>query len=286
EETGVNLHISHLKAMGEENWPLMDTALATIDKAYERGVNVAFDVYPYTNTGSVLYTLLPDWASEGGRKAMLARLRDNSIRSRIVREMEESLFDYSKIEIAISPINKSLARKKIVEIADSQNKSPEEAVADVLLASEGQVIASMDVLSQENVDKAIIHPLSIVSSNGSGYNLEHADSGELIHPRSFGTFPKVLREYVKEKKLLSWEEAIHKMTWKPAEKFSIPRRGKIKEGFFADVLVIDREKIRDISSKDNPFQYSQGIDFVLVNGRITLSGGEYQGGRFGELILN
>lgn len=286
EETGVNLHVSHLKAMGESSWPLMNEALALVGKAFERGVEVSFDVYPYTNTGSVLYTLLPAWASEGGRGAMLTRLRDVSTRGRIIQEMKEGAFDYSKIEIAISPINRTLARKKIAEIALAQNKTPEEAVVDVLLASEGQVVGSMDVLSQENVDRAVIHPLSIISSNGSGYNVSHSESGELVHPRSFGTFPRVLRDYVRERRLLSWEEAVHKMTWKPAEKFSIPKRGRIKEGFFADLLIVDRSQVRDLATKENPFQYSKGIDFVLVNGKIILADGQFLGGRFGETILN
>jgi len=284
EKTKVKLHISHLKAMGEKNWSLMDEALALIERAKESGQDITFDVYPYTHTGSVLYTLLPDWVSEGGRKSMLARLKDLSVRAKAVEEMKESGFDYSKIEIAISPINKTLARKKISEIAASQNKSVEEAIIDVLLASEGQVVASMEVLSQENVDKAVTHPLSIIASNGSGYNLEHASSGERVHPRSFGTFPKVLRDYVVERKLLTWEEAIYKMTWRPAEKFGIVKRGQIKKDFFADVLVFDREAIRDLSNKENPYQYSQGIIFSLVNGRIVLSEGKYLGKKVGEIL--
>lgn len=284
KQSGAKLHISHLKAMGEKNWPLMDQALSLIDKEKENGMDVTFDVYPYTNTGSVLYVLLPDWVSEGGRKIMLSRLRDASIRAKAVKEMKESGFDYSKVEIAISPLNKTLARKSIAEIALSQNKGVEETVIDVLVASGGRVVTSMEVLSEENIEKAIKHPLSMIASNGSGYDLDHSESGEVVHQRNFGAFPRILSRYVREKRVIGWEEAIRKMTSFPAEKFGIEKRGLIKKGNFADILVFDRDQIRDLATKDNPYQYSQGIEFVLVNGRLTLSEGKYLGVRNGEIL--
>lgn len=284
QNSGVKLHISHLKAMGEKNWALMDKALGLLEKGKQNGIEITFDVYPYTNTGSVLYTVFPDWIAEGGRKIMLSRLRDPAIRTKAVQEMKKSNFDYSKIEIAISPLNKTLARKKISEIAVSQEKSVEEAVIDVLIASGGRVITSMDILSEENVEKAIAHPLSIISSNGAGYNLEHRTSGEIVHPRNFGTFPRVLSKYVSEKKILTWEEAIKKMTAIPAKKFNIGKRGELKKGNYADVVIFDKDKIKDLSTKENPYQYSQGIDFVLVNGKIVLQEGGYVGNKNGRII--
>lgn len=284
KKSGVKLHISHLKAMGEKNWNLMDEALKLIEQAKEGGIDVTFDVYPYTNTGSILYVLLPDWVSEGGKKAMLQRLKDPVLRAKVVDEMKKSGFDYSKVEIAISPLNRTLARKSIAEVARSQGKSVEEAVVDILVASEGLVVTSMDILSEENVEKAIVHPLSVISSNGSGYNLDHAKSGELVHQRNFGTFPRVLSKYVEEKKLISWEEAIRKMTSLPAEKFGISQRGKLQEDYFADLVVINKKEIKDISSKENPYQYSKGIDFAIVNGKIILSEGRYSEERNGEVL--
>ena len=284
KNSGVKLHISHLKAMGEKNWNLMDEALGLIERAKEGGVDVTFDVYPYTNTGSVLYVLLPDWISEGGRRAMLNRLKDPVLRAKAIEEMKQSGFNYSKIEVAISPLNKTLARKNMAEIAQSQGKSVEEAVIDTLIASEGMVITSMEVLSEENVEKAIKHPLSIISSNGSGYNLEHAKSGELVHQRSFGTFPRFLSKYVAGKKLLSWEEAIKKMTSLPAEKFGLEKRGKLQEKYFADITIINKEGIKDLATKENPYQYSRGVSGVIVNGKVILSGGEYLKERGGEVL--
>lgn len=283
-ESGVKLHISHLKVMGEKNWRLMDEAFFQINHAKEQGVDVTFDVYPYTNTGSVLYTLLPHWVSDGGRKMMLARLKDSSTRARLVEEMRESAFDYSKIVIAISLLNKTMARKKIVEIARSQEKSVEETVVDILIASEGRVITSMEVLSKENVEQAIFHPLSMIATNGSGYNLEHAKSGELVHPRSFGTFPRIFCRYVMGRRMVSWEKAVNKMTSLPAEKFGIKKRGKIEEKYFADIAIIDKDKLQDPATADNPYQYSRGIEFVIVNGKLIVSEGKYTGTRAGRVI--
>lgn len=283
-ESGVKLHISHLKVMGEKNWRLMNEAFFQINHAAEQGIDVTFDVYPYTNTGSVLYTLLPYWVSDGGKKMMLSRLKDSPTRARLVEEMRKSSFDYSKIIIAISLLNKTMTRKKIVEIAQSQEKSVEETIIDILIASEGRVVTSMEVLSRENTEQAIAHPLSIIATNGSGYNLEHAKSGELIHPRSFGTFPRIFCRYVAGRRMISWEEAVKKMTCLPAEKFGIKNRGKIEEKYFADITIINQDKVKDLATADNPYQYSQGIEFVIINGKLVVSDGKYNGERAGKVI--
>lgn len=280
----IKVHISHLKAMGRNNWAKMDEALSHIDHARENGIDISFDVYPYTITGSVLYALLPTWISKGGKKMMISRLKDPMIRKKVVSEMKESKFDFDKIEIAISPLDKTLARRKIREIARSQEKSVQEAVIDILIASEGRVICSMDVLSEENVNKAVVHPLSFISTNGSGYNILHKESGEIVHPRCFGAFTKVLRDFVIRKKILSWEEAIKKMASGPAQKFGIKNRGILAPKYFADINVIDPEKVESPASQENPYQYSRGIDFMLVNGKVVISEGKYTGFRNGTVL--
>ncbi|GBE16901.1 D-aminoacylase [bacterium BMS3Abin15] len=284
QASGVKLQISHLKVMGEKNWYLMDEAINLIETAKASGVDVTFDVYPYAVTGSVLYILLPDWVAKGGKKMMIDRLEDPSTRKRVVDEMKNAGIDYSKITIAISHLNKTLTRKKIIDIATSQGKPAEEVIVDLLVASEGRVITSMAVLSEKNMIKAIRHPFSIISSNGSGYSIDHKKSGELVHPRNFGSFPKVLAEYVRDKKILSWEEAIHKMSGKPAEKFGIKKRGMLKKNNFADVLVINPNEIRDLATEENPYQYSQGIKWAVINGEIVLENGKYNKKKAGEVI--
>jgi len=284
KESGVNLQISHLKAMGEKSWPLFAEALKLIEKASEEGVKVNFDVYPYTTTGSVLYVLLPDWIAEGGKKMMIHRLKDPIIRQKLLKEMKESGYDYSKVTVSISPINKTLSRKKIVDIAEAQGRSVEEAIIDTLIASEGRVITMMEVLSEDNVIKAIKNPLSIISTNGSGYDIEHRNSGELVHPRNFGSFPRILARYVKEKKILSWEDAIHKMSGKPAGKFNLEKRGTLKEGNFADVAIFNPKTIEDLATPENPYQYSKGISYVIVNGKVVLNNGRLEDVKAGEVL--
>jgi N-acyl-D-amino-acid deacylase len=284
QDSGVKLHISHLKAMGEKNWPKMKDALSIMDHADSIGIDVTFDVYPYTNTGSVLYTLLPAWVSEGGKRMLIHRLKDPAIRSKVVEEMKDSDFDYSKVEIAISPMDRTLTRRKIIDIARSQGKSVEDAVIDLLIACDGRIITSMEILSEENIEMAIRHPLSIIATNGAGYNLNHKLTGEIAHPRSFGTFIKVLVEYVKEKELLRWEEAVRKMTGLPAEKFGIFGRGKLLENYYADITIIDPDRIESPSTKEDPYQYARGVDFVFVNGKLILSAGQYTADRAGIII--
>jgi N-acyl-D-aspartate/D-glutamate deacylase len=283
-EVRMKLHISHLKIMGKKNWEKMNEVLEHISQANESGMDISFDVYPYTNTGSVLYAMLPSWVAEGGRKIMLHRLKDPVIRAKVIAEMKKSGFEYEKIEIAASPLNKTLTNRKITEIAVSQEKTVEEAIIDVLIASEGRVITSMEVLSEDNVRSAIAHPLSIIASNGAGYSLAHAKTGEKIHPRSFGSFMKVLEKYVLAEKVITLENAISKMTSRPAEKFGILKRGKIKKGYFADVLVIDKKNISSPADKERPYQYSRGIDYSFLNGKMVIREGKHEGEKNGRII--
>ncbi|HBO16786.1 MAG: N-acyl-D-amino-acid deacylase [Candidatus Moranbacteria bacterium GW2011_GWE2_35_2-] len=284
QKTGVKMQISHLKVMGEENWHLMAEAINLVETARGNGIDVNFDVYPYTATGSVLYIFLPDWVSEGGRKMMLYRLKDPTTRRQVIAEMRSNKFDFSKITISISPLNKTLTRKKITDIAISQGKSVEETIVDILIASEGQVVTITEALSEKNIVKAIQHPFSIISSNGSGYSVDYKKTGELVHPRNFGSFPRVFFKYVRGERILSWEEAVHKMSGKPAAKFGLKKRGTLEVENFADVVVFDPEKIEDLATTENPYRYCVGITNVIVNGKIVMDQGRLTGVRAGEVI--
>lgn len=275
-ESGAPIHISHLKAVGEKNWHLMDEVFNLIETAALDAVDISFDVYPYTSTGSVLYTFLPEWVTQNGRKMMIEHLKDRQTYLSVLRDMRQKTRDYSEIMISSSSLSKMLTRRKISDIAKLQGKSPEEVVLDLLLASDGRAIVSIEALSEKNVRKAIQHPFSIISSNGVGYAAEHAETGDLVHPRNFGTFPKVFAEYVRKEKALSWEEAVHKMTGKPAEKFHLAKRGMLERGYFADVVVFDPETIADKATLEDPYQYPVGISHVIVNGALAYEEGNLQ----------
>lgn len=283
-ESGTPLHISHLKAVGKKHWPLMDEVFHLIETASMNNQEITFDVYPYTATGSVLYTFLPKWITEGGRKMMMYRLRDRQVRQAVIRDMKKESWDYAGMLLSSSQVSRMTRRRYVSEIAQEQGKSAEEVVLDILLASGGQAIVSLEVLSQRNVDKAVVHPLSIISSNGVGYALEHKSTGDLVHPRNFGTFPKVLSEYVRERKLLSWEEAIHKMTGKPAVKFGLKNRGFLREGYAADIVVFRPDAIASRATMEDPYRYPDGIEWVLVNGAIALEQGRLTKRRLGMIL--
>lgn len=283
QKTQVPLHISHLKAVGRENWHLMDEVFNLIEAAALNNLDISFDVYPYTVTGSVLYTFLPTWITENGRKLMLARLRDEKVRATVIQEMQKNGVDYSSMTISVSGLGAMLSRRKVSEIAALHAKSPEEVVIELLMASEGRAIVAIESLSEKNVLKAIQHPFSIISSNGSGYATEHAATGDKVHPRNFGTFPKIFAEYVRHRQDLSWEEAVYKMTGKPAQKFGLADRGLLAVGNAADIAVFDPGRIADQATMENPYQYAVGMEWVLVNGVPTIVQGKYAGARAGHV---
>ncbi|HLC94907.1 MAG TPA: D-aminoacylase, partial [Patescibacteria group bacterium] len=269
----VPLHISHLKAVGKHNWHLMSEAFNLIETAALNDIRISFDVYPYTTTASVLYTLLPEWVTQEGRAMMLERLKDPSVRNTVLRDMRANHIDYAQIIIATSTLSKMLSRKKISELATSQGKPPEETVLDFLIASQGRATVSLEVLSEKNVLHAIQHPFSIISSNGVGYSVDHKKTGELVHPRNFGTFPKVFAEYVRTQKALSWEEAVHKMSGKPAIKFQLKHRGLLQAGYFADIVVFRPDVIKDCATTEDPYQYAVGISWMMINGHLIMEEG-------------
>jgi N-acyl-D-amino-acid deacylase len=284
-DTKVPVHISHLKAVYEENWHKMDEALLRIDTASLRGVDISFDIYPYTSTSSVLYTLLPEWVTRKSRIMMLAQLKDSKVRGAVIQDMKKSEHNYAELLVAVSRVNSVAGHKKMKDIAKMQGVGIEEAVLNVLLASEGRAIVSHEALSPLNIEKALQNPHSIVSSNGAGYTLDHGKTGDFVHPRNFGAFPRVLGEYVRKKKILSLEEALYKMTGKPAAVFGLEKRGSLKKGYYADVVVFDPETIADRATLDDPYQFSVGIDEVMVNGKKIVHQGKLIGGEYPGSIL-
>jgi N-acyl-D-amino-acid deacylase len=286
-QTGVSLQISHFKVMGEKNWPLAEQALQKIEEAQKAGIDVSFDVYPYTETGSVLYVYLPAWAAEGGKRMLLRRLKEKHLREKIVSEMKDiHEYPYEKAVVAISSLDKSLPERRISKIAEARGISAEEVVVDLLVASEGRVITLLECLDEENVKKAIAHPLSIIASDGAGYNISHKDTGELVHPRCFGTFPRVLGKYVREEKLLTLEEAVKKMTSMPAKRLGFADRGILQNGFEADIVVFDPEKIVDKSTAEEPYKYAEGVGEVILNGKLVLEGGKMTGEMAGRFLAS
>ncbi|MBW6440795.1 D-aminoacylase [Patescibacteria group bacterium] len=283
--TGVPIQISHLKAVGEKYWSDMQKAIEMINIANEEGVDISFDIYPYDTTGSVLYILLPDWVSQGGRKEMILRLKNVDLRDKIIKEMREMNYNYNNITVSICPRLKEAVGRKITDLASSQEISPEEAIIELLISANGHVVVfNREILSEDNIRLALQSPYSIVSSADAAYNVEYARTGEFVHPRCFGTFSRVLGRYVREQKVLSLESAIQKMTFAPAKKIGLKDRGILKKGFLADVVVFDENEIIDKANFENPYQYSQGIEHVIINGKVVVKNGKHTGELAGKVL--
>ncbi|MCK5413321.1 MAG: D-aminoacylase [Candidatus Pacebacteria bacterium] len=284
-EMKIPIEISHLKAVGKKYWPDMQKAIEMINVANEEGVDINFDIYPYDTTGSVLYILLPDWVSSGGRKEMITRLKDLELREKIVKEMKSMNYNYDNIVISICPRLKEAVGRKITDIAISQEISIEEAIIELLISANGHVVVfDGGILSEENVKLSLQSPHSIIASGDAAYNVEYARTGELVHPRCFGTFSRVLGKYVREEKVISLEEAIRKMTSLPAKKIGLKDRGILQKGNYADIVVFNQKTVIDKATFSNPYQYSKGIEHVIINGKIVINDGEHTGELVGKVL--
>lgn len=285
QDSQARIQVSHFKSMGQSNWPVYSEGIANFEQANASGLNINFDIFPYTITGSVLYILLPDWAVEGGKKQLMARLRDPHERRKIIYDIKKNpIADYDKVIVAISPADKNYIGKNLKEIAANQGVETEEALLNMLLVAEDRIIAFIDSLSEDNVKAGLSSRISMVSSDGSGYNLHYIRKGDLVHPRSFGAFPRVIRKYVREEKIITLEEAVQKMSSLPAQKYGIKQRGMIKENMFADLAIFNFEKIADTADFKNPYQYPNGINYVIVNGKVAVDNSVYNGELAGRII--
>ena len=277
KKTGTRMHISHLKAMMKNNWVLMEKAIEKIDKT-----DIIFDIYPYTFSETVLYTFLPDWVAEGGRRMLTERLRNKRLRNQVVKEMEKGP-DLSRTVVASTTRSHYFCGKTFGDIARTQETTVNDAVIDVLLAAEGQVMVFFESVSAENIMRGIKSKNSVISSNGVGYTIQKRNE-QLIHPRSFGAFPHIFSHHVKEGGDMSVEEMVYKSSGKVAKELNITDRGVIEEGRTADIVIFDPEIFMDHSTPERPFQYATGVKYLLINGQMTIKYGKYTGIRSGNVI--
>lgn len=269
-KTSIPIKISHLKIRGKKNWHLFDLVIDKLENAYHHGTNVSFDVYPYATSWSVLYTYLPRWAYEGGRDQVLAHLANNLDRRKIIDYLKDQGHDFDNLIVTSALANNSFVGKSIKQIAINQNVSSEEAVLNVLSGTRTQVSVFDHNLSDEQAELLMTSPLSVIATDGAGYDL---NSDSFMHPRCFGTMPKFLR-LIRDKKLMSWERAIGKITSDPAKILNLANRGNISEGKLADIVVFDPLLITEKSTYEHPNLISEGIEAVLVNGVVSFRNGE------------
>jgi len=262
--TGCRLQISHLQTVGRMNWDRQQRIIDKIEQARREGVDVAFDCYPYVAGSTVLTQLLPQWSLDGGIPGLISRLLDPEERSRIAKETVAGM-PHRWNDIFISAVgssgNQHLVGRNIDEIANQRSREPVETVIDLIVEEQG--VANMITFNQseENLRQNLTHPLSVVISDGFYVRGRP-------HPRLWGTFPHLLGTVVREKKWMPLEDAVHRVTAKPAERFNIKERGELRPGFYADLVVFDPERVDSPATYENPEQAPQGIHYVLRNGQI------------------
>ncbi|MBC7843654.1 MAG: D-aminoacylase [Gemmatimonadaceae bacterium] len=290
-EGQVPVEIYHLKAGGVRNWPKAAQAVARIDSARAAGQDVAANMYPYTAGGTSLAACTPPWATEGDK--LLERLRDPATRAKIIAEMLApkntwenlcSLATPSGIMTAgyEKPEMKQYEGKRISEIAAMMKKDWANTVVELLLATDARVGMLVFMMSEPNVEMQMRQPWMKFGTDAEGLDPDSAKG--LTHPRSYGTYARILGHYVRERQVLSLEEAIRKMTSAVANRLTIRDRGQLREGFFADVVIFDPTTVIDKATYTAPHQHSVGVQTVLVNGVRVWDNGKHTGARPGRIV--
>ena len=289
EEANIPVQITHHKVIGVENWGASIESLRLVDEARKRGVDVTIDQYPYTASQTSINALIPQWAQAGGREEMLSRINSTETYSTIKNEVVAKILydrgggDPKNVFISRNSWDPDMAGKNLAELAIDAGLEPTpENAADVVfdIIRGGGATAVYHAIGPEDVDRIMQHPATAIGSDGPvGVFGEGAP-----HPRQYGTFARVLGLYVRERKILSLEEAIRKMSSQSARRLGIHDRGLITKGYFADIAIFDPDEIIDKATFENPHQYAIGTKFVLVNGTVVVENGQHTGARPGRIL--
>jgi N-acyl-D-amino-acid deacylase len=295
-EAGIRGEIFHLKTGGRDNWAKMDEVIGIVEKARAEGLEVTADAYPYAAGMTGLVASLPAWIQDGGIEAAIDRMKDPATRQRIIKEMKEPAKDWESLYLQCgSPDRillvafgqeslKPLTGKTLAQAAEIRGRSPEETALDLLIEDNGQVLAIYFNQSEENLKKTLPLPWLSFCTDEAAYAPEGIFLGSGAHPRAYGTYPRILGKYVRDEKLMTLQEAVRKMSALPAETLKIERRGRLQTGYFADIVVFDPAKVRDLATFEKPHRYATGIVHVLVNGVQVLRDGEHTGAKPGRVV--
>ncbi len=299
EGAGMPVEIFHYKGAYEPGWGrLIREAAAEIAAARARGVDVAADVYPYTAGGTGLEATIPSWAFDGGMDSVRARIARPEVRQRMKRELDTGFEGWWNIVeaaggwdgvVLVNARNEANARFEgmtLTEIGAAWDKEPADAAWDLVAQGDGRVMAIYHMMSEDDVVWALQRPWTSVGSDaGAALQPGVVDGLGLPHPRSYGTFPRVLGRYVRDLGALTLEEAVRKMTSWPATRMRLERRGVIRAGAWADITVFDLTTVRDRATYDEPVLFPEGIEYVLVNGVVVVDdGGTHTGARPGHVL--
>jgi N-acyl-D-amino-acid deacylase len=299
ERAGLPVEIFHLKVAYKPGWGiLMDSVGQAVDAARARGVDVAADMYVYTAGGTGLEATIPSWAHEGGVDSLKARLARPDVRARLKHELQTGSpgwwniieasggWDGIVLVNARNPDNAKYEQQSIAQIAKETGKDPADAAWDLVAQGHDRVMAIYHMMGEQDIETALRFPwTSIGSDAGAVAQIGVPDETGLPHPRSFGNFPRVIARYVKERHVLTLPEAIRKMTGWPATRLRLANRGTITVGNWADVTIFDYDKLEDRATYEKPMEFPTGIDWVLVNGVVTMDHGHHTGAKAGRALL-
>ena len=295
-EAQIPVEIWHLKAAGKPNWGRMPEIVSRIERARASGIDIEADTYAYPAWFNTFSAFVPPWVHEGGDAKMVARLKDPATRTRIKREMETSTAGWDNEwreipgpeAILVSVVENRellpLQGKTIAQIAQAQHKDPIETIFDLLIQDPGMSVAVF-AMSEQDIAFALKQPWVSVDNDSQGTAPDGLLGQEHPHPRAYGTFPRILRKYVREEKLLTLEDAIRKFSALPAQRMRLTDRGVLKQGMWADIVILDPESIHDVATFETPNQLSVGMQYVLVNGVPVIDHGQMTDALPGKVLL-
>jgi N-acyl-D-amino-acid deacylase len=287
-ETGASVQISHFKAARRDNWPKSPEALELIRRAQAEGLDITSDLYPYQAGGTRLATLLPEWAHVGGPDETLKRLADPAQREKMTAAMKSGGFargiEFQDILVTASTRRPEFEGRYVSELASAAGLSPYEWLFEALLQTELDMSMAVFAMSEENRYREIRFPGMMIGTDGVGLATSGPLAGGVPHPRNYGAFPRVLGRFVRDLKILSLEEAIHKMSGRPAQKLRLADRGLIEPGRAADLVVFDPATVSDKATYDHPHQYPAGILHVMVNGQFVVRDQTHTGSLPGRVL--
>ena len=286
ERADVSVEIAHHKATGKNNWGKVHDATMQSERAQARNVNVNFDVYPYTAGSGGLDQVVPNWAKEGGTAAMLARLKDPETYAQLREEAAVSFGTWEKFYLVWigSDAYRQYEGQEFTAIGESLKMDPLDAAFHLISESRNQASMLAFSTSEDDVDFMLQHPLGMVGSDGSSLAPYGPLSQGVPHPRNYGTYPRILQVYVRERGVLTLEQAILKMSGACAEKLGLTTKGFVRSGLDADLVLFDPENVTDNATFGDPHQYPSGIDLVMVNGEIVVENGEHTGKLPGKVL--
>jgi N-acyl-D-amino-acid deacylase len=290
-EANIPVEIYHLKINHERNWKKIDTLFSKIDSARKAGARITANLYPYNFSATGLKERVPNWAQEGGIAQMRARIRNPETREKILYDMEHGIptrnsdpANVMLLGFKKDSLSKLYKGKRLDEVARLHGKNADETVLDLLVADQSSIPAVYFLISEDNMKRMLQQSYVSIGSDAGALALTK-DFLELgAHPRAYGTFARVLGTYARDQKLMTLQEAIRRMTSLPAGHLKLKKRGTLRPGQYADVVVFDPAKVQDHATVDQPHQYATGVNHVFVNGVQVIQDGEHTGARPGRCV--